>query len=105
MARSRIQGQGLRGQALLVLHCQMTLTVVTERAAVSQNDIDASRPPGSSCCTLFCSRLAISVLDTRCTAGLVSESLSMPSLQKLLLQAVREWDKKGLVDGAPAHQV
>ena len=78
---------------------------VTERAAFSQNDVDPSRPPGSSCCTLFCSRLALKVLDSRSGVQQISASLSMPSLRPFLLKAVRDWDKTGLVDGAPEHTV
>ena len=81
----------------------MSLRCITERVARSQHDIDPSRPPGSSCCTLFCSRVAVNVLASRSSAS--SQSLSMASLQKVLLQAVRDWDKKNLVDGAPACQV
>ena len=101
-ANVRSSVRGLRQHSLQPLRCQMRLDV--ERAAFSQNDVDASRPPGSSCCTLFCSRLAINVLHAQSTAGLVTSALTMSSLKKLLLQAVRDWDAKRLVDGAPAHE-
>ena len=76
-----------------------------QRVAKSQNDIDESRPPGSSCCTLFCSRLALKALEFRLPASSFPPSLTMAALQTLLLQAVRDWDKTGLVDGAAAHTV
>ena len=86
----------------------MSLRCIAERAACSQHDIDPSRPPGSgsSCCTLFCSRLAMNILDSRClTSNQISESLGMSALKKVLLKAVKDWDRLSLVDGAPAHRV
>ena len=84
------------------VQCVMSLRCIIDRAACSQCDIDQSRPPGSSCCTLFCSRLAVNVLGR---ASPSTDFFSMSSLQELLLKAVRDWDRTNLVDGAPAHQV
>ena len=81
----------------------MSLRCVVERDAKSQNDIVRGRPAGSSCCTLFCSRVALSVLRLPASSG--DSSLTMPALKALLLQAVRDWDKTGLVDGQAAHAV
>ena len=38
----------------------MSLRCIVEHAVCGQNDIDPSRPPGSSCCTLFCSQASAS---------------------------------------------
>jgi hypothetical protein len=45
------------------------------------------------------------IMDTRSSDRLVAASLRLPALQELLLQAVRDWDTTGQVDGAPAHRV
>ena len=84
----------------------MSLRCVVERAVQSQNDIVSDRPSGSSCCTLFCSRVALSVLRLlRLPASTGESALTMPALKALLIQAVRDWDTTGLVDGAEAHTV
>ena len=76
----------------------MSLKCIVERDGQSQNDVVPDRPAGSSCCTLFCSRVALSVLASSCES-----SLTMPALKALLHQAVCDWDKKRLVDGEQAH--
>ena len=81
----------------------MSLRCVVERATKSQHDILRDRPPGSSCCTLFCSRVALSVLRLPASSG--ASALTMPTLERVLLQAVRDWDNTGLVDGEAAHTV
>ena len=70
----------------------MSLKCIVERDGQSQNDVVPDRPAGSSCCTLFCSRVALSVLASSCES-----SLTMPALKALLQQAVCDWDKKRLV--------
>ena len=78
----------------------MSLQCVVERDGMSQNDVVLDRPAGSSCCALFCSRVALSVL--RLPASSCESSLTMPALKALLHQAVCDWDKKRLVDGEQA---
>ena len=84
----------------------MTLRCVVEHAVESQNDIVRDRPSGSSCCTLFCSGLALNVLRLLpLPASPAQSALSMPALKALLIEAVRDWDTTGLVEGAEAHTV
>ena len=58
------------------------------------------RPVGSSCCTLFCARLAIKVLLGSGGAA----ALDLPNVQVLLAKCVKEWDKdcRGKDGEAPA---
>ena len=71
----------------------------------SQHDIckERSADCGSSCCTLFASKLATQVLTAVASAQSqddLPKQLGMQALQRLLARCVRQWDAMGMPGGA-----
>ena len=81
----------------------MSLTISVFRSLKSQDDIAPDRPSGRSCCTFFCSKVALCILQL--PASSAHSALEFSQLKGKLLQAVSDWDNTGLVDGAAAHTV